>query len=198
MARPTRKMMIIAAAVVAVAAVGGGATYLATTPTALSSSSEAAPAEGKVMHDKPGRSEKAKTRKAERAGGAAGGMLGKIEHGEFTTASAGVMQVQRGAITAIDAGSVTVRSTDGFTASYTITPTTTVGKAGKGRQASAVAPVPGAPTPNAPAAGSAPGAGPGAPSVTTVTQLKTGDTVQVMATKTDAGSTATRIAPTRT
>ena len=177
MARPTRKMMIIAAAVVAVAAIGGAATYFATSPTATSSAQATqTTGHGKAgKSGREGRSEKARARKAERGGGA-GGMLAKIEHGEFTTASAGVMQIQRGAITAIDAGSVTVRSADGYTASYTITPTTAVGKGGKGGQVAAEAPT------VAPAPG----------------QLQAGDTVQVMATKTDGGSTATRIAPART
>ena len=220
MARPTRKMMIIAAAVVAVAAVGGGATYLATSPTALSSSTQAAPVQGKAKAERHGKAERAKARRAERGGaaGGAGGMLGKIEHGEFTTASAGVMQVQRGAITAIDSGSLTVRSADGFTASYTITPTTAVGKGRKGAaRVHAVAPVPGAPVPNAAVPGTAAPNGsvpnaavPGTPAPGVVapsdpapgvapglSALKAGDTVQVMATKTDTGSNATRIAPTR-
>lgn len=215
MARPTRKTMIIATVVVAVAAVGGGATYLATSPTAPSGFSQASPADGGGGGGKAGRSEKAKARKGERGVGG-GGMLGKIEHGEFTTASAEVMQVQRGAITAIDAGSVTVRSTDGFTASYTITPETAVGQAGKGRRAQAQTGVQGQagaqgqtgvqaqagvqgqtgaqPQTSAPAPGSAPSpvAGPEG-----VSQLQTGQTVRVMATKTGTGSNATRITPTR-
>lgn len=192
MARPTRTMLIAGAAVVVAAAIGGGVTYLATSPTAQDTAAQAAPVDG---HGKAG---KVKVKKAERAGGGGGGMLGKVEHGEFTTASAGVMQVQRGAITAIDTGSLTVRSSDGFTASYTITPTTAVGKAGKGRNAAAQAPgaaVPGAvPAPGAAGSG-APGAG--AAGAAGVSQLQPGDTVQVMAAKTDTGSTATRIAPSK-
>jgi hypothetical protein len=38
---------------------------------------------------------------------------------------------------------------------------------------------------------------PTGPAVSSVSRLKAGDTVQVVATKTDTGSTATRIAPTR-
>jgi hypothetical protein len=182
-------MMIVAASVVAAATIGGGVTYLATSHTAQATAAQAAPMEG---HGRAGRAGR-----GGHGGGAGGaGMLGKIEHGEFTTASAGVMQVQRGAITAIDSGSVTVRSTDGFTASYTITPTTAVGRAGRGHRAQAPAAAPGAAPPPAPGVpGAAPGAAPG--ETADVSQLQTGDTVQVLATKTDTGSTATRIAPTR-
>ncbi|MGI8817460.1 MAG: hypothetical protein ACR2G2_19850 [Pseudonocardia sp.] len=166
MARPTRKMQLAGAAVVLAALVGGGVTYLATAPAAQSTAS-AAPS---AAAPKAGHGKAAKTA---HAGGP--GMLGKVEHGEFTTASAAVMQVQHGAITAMDTGSLTVRSVDGYTASYTITPNTAVGPAGKKAAA--------------PTAGAAPG---------DLSQLHTGDTVQVMATKTDGGATATRIAPVKT
>lgn len=180
MARPTRTMTLAAAAVATAAAIGGGATYLATSHTSPSATTaQAAPLTG---HGKAGRA----GRGGHRGAAVGAGLPGRIEHGEFTTASAGVMQIQRGAITAIDAGSVTVRSADGFTASYTITPTTTVGRGGKGKKVAASGVAPGvAPAPGA------------APTAAVMTQLKTGDTVQVMATKTDAGSSATRIAPTR-
>ena len=38
------------------------------------------------------------------------------------------MDTQRGVVTAVDAGSVTVKSTDGFTATYTLDPSTKVHK----------------------------------------------------------------------
>jgi len=38
------------------------------------------------------------------------------------------LDTQRGVVTAVNAGSVTVKSTDGFTATYTLTPTTKVHK----------------------------------------------------------------------
>ncbi len=70
------------------------------------------------------------------------GLLGKVEHGEFTTHTKTgdkVMDVQRGTVTAIDPGSITVKSTDGFTATYTIDPTTKVHKDKKEAPVSQVA-----------------------------------------------------------
>ncbi|QGN59007.1 hypothetical protein [Nostocoides sp. HKS02] len=59
-------------------------------------------------------------------GGVAG--LGAIQHGEFTTQGANgtatVMTVQRGTVTAASATSLTVRSDDGFTATYAVDATT--------------------------------------------------------------------------
>jgi hypothetical protein len=60
-----------------------------------------------------------------------GGLQDRMEHGEFTMhAKTGdkVMDAQRGVVTEVNAGSVTVKSTDGFTATYTISPTTKVHK----------------------------------------------------------------------
>ncbi len=61
------------------------------------------------------------------------GLLGKVEHGEFTThtkAGDKVVDVQRGTVTSVDGGSITVKSTspDGFTATYTIDQSTKVHK----------------------------------------------------------------------
>ncbi len=61
------------------------------------------------------------------------GLLGKVEHGEFTThtkAGDKVVDVQRGTVTSVDAGSITVKSTspDGFTATYKIDQSTKVHK----------------------------------------------------------------------
>ncbi|NYG07230.1 hypothetical protein BJ986_001717 [Phycicoccus badiiscoriae] len=49
--------------------------------------------------------------------------LGAVQHGEFTVQQNGadtVMTLQRGDVTKVDATSVTVKSTDNFTATYTI------------------------------------------------------------------------------
>jgi hypothetical protein len=54
-----------------------------------------------------------------------------VEHGELTVhtkAGDKVVDVQRGTVTAVDATSVTVKSVDGFSASYTLDPTTKVHK----------------------------------------------------------------------
>jgi len=59
------------------------------------------------------------------------GQLGRAEHGEFTVHTKTgdkTLDTQRGVVTAVNAGSVTVKSTDGFTATYTLTPTTKVHK----------------------------------------------------------------------
>jgi hypothetical protein len=60
-----------------------------------------------------------------------GGQLGRAEHGEFTAHTKTgdkTLDTQRGVVTAVNTGSVTVKSTDGFTATYTLTPTTKVHK----------------------------------------------------------------------
>jgi hypothetical protein len=156
-------MVLAGVAVVLAALVGAGVTYLAT--------SRAAPATPGAVAAAPHAGGHGKGVK----GGRAGGQFGDVEHGEFTTASSGVMAVQRGAITAIDATTLTVRSLDGFTASYTITPATAVTATGKGAKGKKAAQT--------------------APPARTVAELKIGDPVQVLATRTDGGRTATRITP---
>jgi len=59
------------------------------------------------------------------------GQLGRAEHGEFTVHTKTgdkTLDTQRGVVTAVNTGSVTVKSTDGFTATYTLTPSTKVHK----------------------------------------------------------------------
>lgn len=59
------------------------------------------------------------------------GGMGRVEHGEFTVHTKTgdkVVDTQRGVVTAVDAGSVTVKSTDGFTATYALDPSTKVHK----------------------------------------------------------------------
>jgi len=59
------------------------------------------------------------------------GQLGRAVHGEFTVHTKTgdkTLDTQRGVVTAVNAGSVTVKSTDGFTATYTLTPTTKIHK----------------------------------------------------------------------
>jgi len=72
------------------------------------------------------------------------GLLGKVEHGEFTThtkAGDKVVDVQRGTVTSVDAGSITVKSTspDGFTATYKIDQSTKVHKGKKSAQVGDIA-----------------------------------------------------------
>ena len=57
------------------------------------------------------------------------GELKGLEHGEFTVHTKTgdkVIDIQGGEVSAVEAGSVTVKSTDGFTATYTLSPTTKV------------------------------------------------------------------------
>ncbi len=60
------------------------------------------------------------------------GLRGRVEHGELpvhTKTGDKTLDTQRGVVTAITAGSVTVTSKDGFSATYTLNPTTKVHKA---------------------------------------------------------------------
>jgi len=72
------------------------------------------------------------------------GLLGKVDHGEFTTHTKTgdkVVDVQRGTVTSVDAGSITVKSTspDGFTATYKIDQSTKVHKGKKSAQVGDIA-----------------------------------------------------------
>ncbi len=60
------------------------------------------------------------------------GVLRNLLHGQLTMRTAGgttVVDVQRGTLAAASAGSITVSSTDGFSATYAVTSGTTVRKA---------------------------------------------------------------------
>lgn len=122
---------LVAAVVVALAG-GGTAVALADTgapptpaaPSTTSSAPAAGPAGGK------------------HAGGKHRALAGRAEHGEFVLhgkAGDRTVDVQRGVVTAASPSSVTVRSTDGYTATYAFTPTSKVRKQGAASQPSAVA-----------------------------------------------------------
>ena len=190
MARPTRPMVLAAAAVVVAAAIGGGVAYVATAHSTPSTPDAAAAAPAAAPHEQG------------KHGRQAGGLLGRIQHGEFTTASAAggseTMDLQRGVITTVDPGSVTVRSADGYTATYAITPATAVaparGTAARGAAGGAAAGAPSGDPAQAPADGTAP-AGGAAPAAGDVSSLRTDQPVQVLASKTETGVAATRITP---
>src|SRR4029079_19352332 len=62
----------------------------------------------------------------------AGGLLGRVLHGELTVRAGDgtrAEEVQRGRLTAVSSSSVTVVSTDGFSATYKVTSSTVVRKA---------------------------------------------------------------------
>ena len=121
---PWARPALVAAVVVALAG-GGTAVALAgtSTPTpSAPSSSAAAPA--------------AKHPAKRRA------LAQRAEHGEVVLHGTGgdrTVDVQRGVVTAASPTSVTVRSADGFTATYAFTPTSTVRKQKAASQPSAVA-----------------------------------------------------------
>ena len=74
--------------------------------------------------------------------GRAAGMLRGVLHGELTVkADSGtkVVDLQRGKLTAASATSITVASTDGFTATYAVSSSTTVHKARQAVHASSLA-----------------------------------------------------------
>jgi len=74
--------------------------------------------------------------------GAASGVLDQVTHGEFTLdAAAGgrTVEVQRGQLLAVTPSTVTVRSPDGFTASYRVEPGVTMTKNGQSATVSELA-----------------------------------------------------------
>ncbi|MFC0545655.1 hypothetical protein [Kutzneria chonburiensis] len=109
----TRTALITGAAVVALVASGGVAYAVSSTPTSSpTASSSSAPAKAKAKH-RP--------------------LLGHVAHGEVTLNGKDhkVVDVQRGEVQAVSATSISVKSDDGFTATYTITSDTKVRKGGK-------------------------------------------------------------------
>lgn len=119
-----KTMVVGGTAVAALLAIGGGVAYAAnaqapSSPAPAAGDSQEAPA--KAAHHK--------------------GLLARVEHGEFTARVAkkdGVFDVQRGQVTEVSATSITVKSTDGFTATYLIDPAT---KVRKDKKAAAIADV---------------------------------------------------------
>jgi hypothetical protein len=110
----TRTALIAGAAVVALTASGGVAYAVSNAPastTPTSSTSSAKPA--KTKHHKE--------------------LLGRVAHGEVTLDGKDhrVVDLQRGQVQSVGATSISVKSDDGFTATYTVGATTKVRKDGK-------------------------------------------------------------------
>jgi len=105
MMKRTKGALIAGTAVLAMAGVGGGIAFAAdSTPTPSS------PAPAAQQHK-------------------ARGLVGRVEHGQITVRTKTgdqVLDIQRGQVTSVSATSVTVRSTDGFTATYAVSGTSTV------------------------------------------------------------------------
>lgn len=110
----TKGALIAGTAVLAMAGVGGGIAFAAnTTPTTTAPTTSTAPAtNAPAAHQHRAR-----------------GLAGRAEHGQLTVRTKTgdqVLDIQRGQVTAISATSVTVRSTDGFTATYGVSSTSKV------------------------------------------------------------------------
>jgi hypothetical protein len=109
----TRTALITGAAVVALVVSGGVAYAVSSTPTSASTTAAASPAPAKTKHHRQ--------------------LLGHVAHGEVTLNGKDhkVVDVQRGAVQAVSATSISVKSDDGFTASYAVNNDTKVRKGGK-------------------------------------------------------------------
>jgi hypothetical protein len=110
----TRTALITGTAVVALVVSGGVAYAVSSTPTSspTAASSSAPAAKAKAKHRS---------------------LLGHVAHGEVTLNGKDhrVVDVQRGDVQAVSATSISVKSDDGFTATYTINSDTKVRKGGK-------------------------------------------------------------------
>lgn len=125
--RATRVAGWATAGVLAAAATGVGIAYAADSapsPTASDSPTvrfdpTGSPADGRALG-----------RHGARAGLLAGGHLTRVMHGEVVVSGRDgtptTMNVQRGKVTDVSASSITVRSEDGFTATYQVTADTVV------------------------------------------------------------------------
>ncbi|MFI9386025.1 DUF5666 domain-containing protein [Kutzneria sp. NPDC052558] len=140
MTRRTRIVLITGAAVAALVA-SGGVAYAVSAPTTTTTPTAAQPS----------------TAKHHRA------LLGRVSHGEVTLRGKNhrVVDVQRGQVQSVSPTSLTVKSDDGFTATYTVDADTKIRKAGK---------------------------------ASAITDVHNGDTVAVVATKSNGADTATRVA----
>lgn len=114
--------MIAGAAVVALIGIGGGVAFAASgsgssTPATLTAATAPAgtPATGPARHKHRG-------------------LLDRAEHGSVTVKTktgTEVIDVQRGTVTAVSPTSITVKSPDGFTATYVVDSSTKVRKTGQ-------------------------------------------------------------------
>jgi hypothetical protein len=116
MVKRTKTALVTGAAVLALAGIGGGVAYAATdtgtsTPTlAASTSPSTSPATPKPK---------------------AHPLRSRVEHGQLTVrvkTGTKVVDVQRGQVTAVTPTSVTVRSQDGFSATYAVNSTSKIHK----------------------------------------------------------------------
>lgn len=104
--------MLIAGAAVAALIAGGGVAYAVSAPTTTSTTAQ------------PSAPTKAKHHRA---------LLGRVSHGELTLGGKDhrVVDVQRGQVQSVSSTSVSVKSDDGFTATYAVDDKTKIRKDGK-------------------------------------------------------------------
>jgi hypothetical protein len=106
MMKRTKGALIAGTAVLAMAGVGGGIAFAANSTPTTTTPSPSAPHQHKAR-----------------------GLVGRVEHGQVTVRTKTgdqVLDIQHGQVTSISATSVTVRSKDGFTATYGVSGTSTV------------------------------------------------------------------------
>ncbi|HVV23569.1 MAG TPA: hypothetical protein VHF06_29300 [Pseudonocardiaceae bacterium] len=121
MTKRTKLVLVAGTAALALAGIGGGVAFASggSTPPTTSSTAPSATASGTP-------SSAAKHAHHPRR---LLGRLGRVEHGEVTVGTKHgdrVVDVQRGQVTAVSATSVTVRSGDGFTATYAVNSTSKI------------------------------------------------------------------------
>lgn len=115
MTKRTKMTLAAGVAALALAGIGGGVAFASgtDTPTAAPSTTATAP----TSTTTPAKAHKARS------------LWSRAEHGEVTVRTKNgdqVIDAQRGQVTAVSPTSVTVRSTDGFTATYTVDSTSKV------------------------------------------------------------------------
>ena len=133
MMKRTKTMVAAGGVALALAGTGAGVAVAQTSPTPAPSTNAApngaAPNNNAPKAHAPGVKKHAK------------GLLGKVEHGEFTAHTKTgdkVLDVQRGTVTAVNDTSITVLSSDKFSATYAVSSTT---KVHKGKKAAAGSPI---------------------------------------------------------
>jgi hypothetical protein len=129
MSRRIRTAVVVAAAMLTVGGIAGGVAYAVgagSGPAVTTAALSAAPATTSPAAAPKGRRP----------------LLSRVEHGEATVRTktgAEVVDLQRGTVTAATPTSVTVRSQDGYTATYTVTSTSRIRRDGRASSISAVA-----------------------------------------------------------
>jgi hypothetical protein len=138
MIRRTKITLLVGAGVLAIAGVGAGIAFAQSSnppPPGPPAPSSAVPAPHGMRHGHDGH--------GSRSGyGWRGGLLARVAHGEATVNSDHgyqVLDIQRGIVDSANSGQLSVRSADGFTATYVVDTSTKVGKNRKTSDISQVA-----------------------------------------------------------